>query len=153
MRVHSVRFLLILSISMILLTSELRLINGMGVNDSTYFGFQGTASEPHVPSVQPSSREIIVKFRSHVNLASKPQLFETLNNRFKTEELKLVFENANSYFSNIFKIRFSKEVDLRIVLTDFNSDPNVVYAEPNYVMHTTVVPNDVEYFVSGHIKK
>jgi thermitase len=130
---------MILSISMILLTSELQLINA---KNARTFGFQGTASELHVQS---SSREIIVKFGPHVNLAPKPQFLENLNNRFRTEELKRVFENANSDFSTIFKIRFSKEVDLKIVLTDFNSDPNVVYAEPNYVMHTTVVPNDVEY--------
>jgi len=89
--------------------------------------------------------EIIVKFRSNMSeenigdsfaFAVKPT--GELNRRC---ELKGVEEVS----SKTYKLVFSEDVDVTSIIRQFEADPNVEYAEPNYILNTCVVPNDPNY--------
>ncbi|MFC1546849.1 S8 family serine peptidase, partial [bacterium] len=47
--------------------------------------------------------------------------------------------------SKIYKVTFSKQYDPRQVAEEFKKDPNVIYAEPNYIYRMNTAPNDT-YF-------
>jgi parallel beta-helix repeat protein len=89
--------------------------------------------------------EIIVKFRSSTNeehiggsptLAFKPT--DVLGRRW---DLKGVEEVS----SNTYKFVFSEDVNVTLMVRQFEADPNVEYAEPNYLLKTCLVPNDPDY--------
>ncbi|MFH1387144.1 MAG: S8 family serine peptidase [bacterium] len=49
-------------------------------------------------------------------------------------------------FSNHYKITFSKEVDVKQVISDLEKEPNVISAQPNFIYHTfQTIPNDPSY--------
>lgn len=86
------------------------------------------------------SGEIIVKF--------KPEAFDEegelvadsileLNERYQVVSIERVFKTKPvGDLSNIYKIEFSGDIDIMEVVQVYTEDPNVVYAEPNYIMRT-----------------
>lgn len=91
------------------------------------------------------SGEILVKFKStisviRVNDAATTHInsINELNRRFEVVEMELVL-------SNLYRLTFLKDTDVFSVAREYEADPNVEYAEPNYLSHACVVPNDVNY--------
>ena len=89
--------------------------------------------------------EIIVKFRFNINeehiggpLAFGIKSIGELNRRFGLKGVEEVF-------SNVYKLTFSEDVDVISIIRQFEEDPNIEYAEPNYIFNTCVVPNDANY--------
>lgn len=47
---------------------------------------------------------------------------------------------------NVYRLHLASEVDVLSVVAALNADPAVAYAEPNYIIRTTTVPDDPYYF-------
>ncbi len=99
--------------------------------------------------------EIIVKFKEKVDISIKTvgghhrvglESIDKLNEIYRVTSVKRISkEKSDSIFSNVYKFKVCKDMDLSLILAEYNSDPNVEYAEPNYIYHTCVVPNDSLY--------
>lgn len=88
--------------------------------------------------------EILVKFKSTISMervndaATNIKSVNELNRRFEVAEMKLVL-------SNLYRLTFPGDIDVFSMVREYDVDPNVEYAEPNYVRHAYVVPNDANY--------
>ncbi|HDH12939.1 MAG TPA: hypothetical protein ENG83_12210, partial [Nitrospirae bacterium] len=47
--------------------------------------------------------------------------------------------------SNIYVLRVEEGVDILLAVKEYSGDPNVEYAEPNYIVHADVIPNDPSF--------
>jgi thermitase len=56
-----------------------------------------------------------------------------------------VFDSSDPILSSIYKLKFSKDRSVSDVITLLKEDPNVVYAEPNYIRSVCVTPNDPKF--------
>ena len=104
-----------------------------------------------------SPGELIIKFKDKVDVS-----FSTANNGilrsniFKINFLNelygavsnlQIFKNAKTNsLSNVYKIIFPEDTDLTKIANEYRKDPNVEYAEPNYVYQHCSIPNDPRYF-------
>ena len=51
---------------------------------------------------------------------------------------------------NIYLISLDENADVEAICKEYKKDPNVEYAEPNYIAYTTeTIPNDPDFFSSG----
>lgn len=96
-------------------------------------------------------REIIVEFKSDVYVGSASDRLtgiysvDSLNERHGVAGIEKIFVADDQALSNFYKLSFSTEVDVPSVIEEYCADPNVKYAEPNYVGHAALVPNDARY--------
>jgi len=68
---------------------------------------------------------------------------DALNEEYGVISAEVLFEDEiDSSFSNIYKFKFSSNVDIFAAALEYNDDPNVEFAEPNYIGHTCSIPND-----------
>jgi len=85
--------------------------------------------------------EIIVKYKQDL-----PMNIMTFNDKYDIASLdRLSDDNDFPHNSNVYKISFSKESDINTILKEFKNNPNVEYAEPNYIYRAFILPNDT-YF-------
>lgn len=65
--------------------------------------------------------------------------------------IRVLDENAilSNDMSKIYLVKVSPEAPIEEVVETLAADPNVEYVEPNYIMQTTVIPNDPFYPLSG----
>jgi len=92
-----------------------------------------------------ASGEVLVKFKPSISVKRSDGLLATglesineLNRRFRVIEMSKVFWN-------VYMLRFSESLDVFSVAKEYASNPNVECAEPNYIYHECVVPNDANY--------
>jgi len=83
--------------------------------------------------------EIVVKYKkSKINLKTKA-------GRLKEKELisrQLMEKKGNIRFINASVLKIKDKKTIKEKITEFRKDPNVEYAEPNYVYRTLITPND-----------
>ncbi len=84
-----------------------------------------------------ATNEIIVKFKEKAEITP-----ELVRNNVKTFE-KLSKQDTKNVLSDVYKITYTKNINLPVVLAKYKLDSNVEYAEPNYIYHTCNVPNDM----------
>ena len=92
----------------------------------------GNGSDNLKPEFAPG--EILVKLTSDIESIDK------LNRRFEVESIERVF-------SNIYKLKLPNDADILSIIEVYEANPDVEYAEPNYIYHTCLVPNDPNYTV------
>ncbi|MDP8267248.1 MAG: S8 family peptidase, partial [Candidatus Tenebribacter davisii] len=135
---------------------------------STNFSHQ---LDPNNPEFKPG--EILVKFNDEVELEliSNRGLVETginslddLNSRWQVSEMKQVFKTSekrteNKYIRtykgetievpqlfNIYEITVPEDTDINEAIEEYEQDPNVEFAEPNYFVYTMeTYPDDPLY--------
>jgi subtilisin family serine protease len=56
---------------------------------------------------------------------------------------------AREGLSRIYKVRLSEGTDVKTALAKLKGDPNIEYAEPNYICKVQMLPNDPYYHSSG----
>jgi len=102
--------------------------------------------------------EFIVKFKSGVNfevgsnqenkcivgittvdLLGEQYNVLTLEKIFSFKEISSINTEG---LPNIYKYTVPKDSDILSIVKEYNKDPNVEYAEPNYIYHTFNIPND-----------
>jgi len=89
----------------------------------------GLAKRDYVPG------EILVKFKPHVAAVSR----RGFNERFRAKEIRTIPG------IEVQRLRLPKELPVEEVLQSYQSNPDVEYAEPNYVRRALVVPNDPRF--------
>ncbi|MFH1456770.1 MAG: S8 family serine peptidase [Patescibacteria group bacterium] len=76
-------------------------------------------------------------------------LTQKITANYKTGELLVKFTTSK----NIFKFKFSDEIELDELLHFYNSQDSVEYAEPNYIYHASLEPSDTFYTQQLYISK
>jgi hypothetical protein len=71
--------------------------------------------------------------------------FDALSAKYSITTLSSVFNTTNVRFQNYYKVVFDSSIDVKTVVEDFKSQSGVVIAEPNYIFHTSAVPNDTRF--------
>src|SRR5262245_17764161 len=84
------------------------------------------------PEYAPS--DIIVRFKPGVAAASAESIFPSV---ISSENLPLV--------AGLHDVHLAAGASVEDALAAFQASPNVLYAEPNYVLHTDAIPNDPQF--------
>jgi hypothetical protein len=96
----------------------------------------GSGSATSLPLAPHASGEILVRFRATVSELNKSR---TLS-RVAATRLR-----AFRVIKGLEHHRLPPNVSVAEALEDYRQDPNVLYAEPNYVVHTTAIPDDTRF--------
>jgi serine protease len=78
--------------------------------------------------------EVLVRFREGVSVAGQERAMMALRSRPAASDLRWVGEVA--------VLRDPTELDATILAAQLNTQPEVAYAEPNYLYRTSATPND-----------
>ena len=100
--------------------------------------------------------EIIIKFKEGVRAAETSPSIENLNKRFKAEKMErgiidigpknLQAERVRIHdLSKIYRVKLPRETDIPEAAKEYQKDPSIEYAEPNYIYHAQLTPNDPRY--------
>jgi len=108
------------------------------------------------------TNEFIVKFKEDIGLESSSEdtrirIFSGyfLDKIPGVNAIKNVFKNRGKPFldslglSNVYKVIVSENCDVTSIIEDLENDPNVEYVQPEYIMKTSLLPNDPYYVSSG----
>lgn len=79
--------------------------------------------------------EILVKFKEGTNQGE----INALNAHMRTKELKRIER------INVRRIKLPPDISVEDAVTEYKMDPNVEYAEPNYIIRLTVIPADPNF--------
>lgn len=85
--------------------------------------------------IQFVANEILVKFKSTITTTSQDQSIK----KFGGQRLKKIGKKGLSH------IKLPLNSDIQSALLDFRNDPDVEYAQPNYIYQVNAVPNDTSY--------
>ncbi len=84
--------------------------------------------------------ELIVKFKPEVFDEEGILISESikaLNEKYGLISMEHVFKGKPApELATIYKLKFPAEIDIIEALQEYQKDPSIIYAEPNYVMHT-----------------
>ena len=87
--------------------------------------------------------EFIVKFKESPISCN---YVDTLNEKYNVKYMRKLFINPeNTILDNIYLLEVSYDVDIFSIVEDYNSLPDVVYAEPNYKAYLCGIPNDPDF--------
>ncbi|MDY6934409.1 MAG: S8 family serine peptidase [Spirochaetota bacterium] len=115
--------------------------------------------------------DMLIKFKDNIDFRAEKHMntvstnkasINTLNANFGAVKIERVFNPAMNMYAkrvnkrkyrrvklqhleNVYKITFSTDVDILSIIDRYKRDANVEYAEPNYIYHTSIVPNDPYY--------
>lgn len=116
--------------------------------------------------------EVLVKFKDDVEIRTTKgvgfvrtniESITELNRRYKVKEMEKVFKTAKKrrekkyiriytgevmevpQLFNWYKLKVPDDADITAIVEAYKSDPNVEYAEPNYIARICVIPNDSLY--------
>ncbi len=130
--------------------------------------------DPYNPEFKPG--EILVKFTDEVELqiSSNRGIIETginsldnLNSRWQVSEMEKIFKTSQKrtepkfmktpkgetvevpQLFNIYKIKLPEEMNIEEAIAEFDEDPNVEFAEPNYYVYTMETYPDDPMYQSG----
>ncbi len=109
--------------------------SGSGFSSSTTSHAKGLDSGEYVPD------EVIVKFREEVSRARANNLLETLS----AQDHKTLFTPEKKFNSQFSQIKLPKSQSVEDAIAMYNSDPDVEYAQPNYIYRITATPDDPDY--------
>lgn len=98
--------------------------------------------------------EILVKFKSGISFNSYSvensvgrlgiTSIDNLNTKYNVISFESVINRKSdvSINSNVYKFTFSQDKDIFSVVQDYQKDPNVEYAQPNYIFEYYKIPDD-----------
>jgi subtilisin family serine protease/Tol biopolymer transport system component len=119
--------------------------------------------------------EIIVKFKESSHVLKKAYLkpqntgiksIDKLNKKYRVKKQERIFRSigkksknrfgrllkVKGQLENIYKLSLPKKAKIEFVVKDYKKDPNVEYAEPNFIVETTATtPNDPYYSSQWHL--
>ena len=119
-----------------------------------------TGYSEKIPHQNHSGTDIIVKFKPHVKKAEitnkKLHKFEELNERYDVKSKKELFSKTGKSKEDklkeklgllrIYKITFKQDVNIEEALKAYNSNPDIEYAEPDYLHELHYLPNDPYFY-------
>ena len=97
--------------------------------------------------------ELIVKFReeAYICMSVSPDgilctdipSVDALNRKYQVDSAERIFKyDSVPSLSNVYKFTLPDDASIFSIVEEYNGDPSVEYAEPNYVYHFCNVPND-----------
>jgi parallel beta-helix repeat protein len=158
--------IVIIFLSILIVQSGFNISNSKSLKPILNESFSSDLSESYLPTTKNQetknfekiiydyiSGEIIVKFKNDFSfnfLSSNNESFssnvESLNTLNKKHNIvscnRLYHKKRLDNFSNIYKLKFPKNCDLISIIEDYNNNPFIEYAEPNYIYHFCNIPND-----------
>jgi subtilisin family serine protease len=91
--------------------------------------------------------EFIVKLKKDTTLSSSTQ-FMALNEKHQVSAFEKMFKNAEgTILENIYLVYIPVESDILSIVREYESCPDVVYAEPNGVGTLCGIPNDANFSI------
>lgn len=119
-----------------------------------------TGYSEKIPHQNHSGTDIIVKFKPHVKKAEitnkKLHKFEELNERYDVKSKKELFSKTGKAKEDklkeklgllrIYKITFKQDVNIEEALKAYSSNPDIEYAEPDYLHELHYLPNDPYFY-------
>ncbi|HLP97227.1 MAG TPA: S8 family serine peptidase [Sideroxyarcus sp.] len=111
------------------------LSTGLGLMLAQTLSFAGTAWTPSNGS-QYVKDQILVKFKSGVTAASRAQIAQGLG----ASTVQAVGNQSDMVVASLMPGQTVEQA-----VTTYANDPNVAYAQPNYIYHTQAVPTDPQY--------
>jgi subtilisin family serine protease len=94
------------------------------------------AAQPQAPVPEFVSDEVIVKFRQGTDEFTKDMA------RFRVSGTR---KKLFRYIPGLEVIKLRRGVSVEEAINLYQQDPNVLYAEPNYILKTTLTPDDPRY--------
>ena len=85
--------------------------------------------------------ELLVKFKPTASTQARKAAVAALGGVVQT-----------SLKNNALHVKLNADQTVAAAVATYSSDPNVEYAQPNYIYHTTAVPNDPQYGQSWALK-
>ncbi len=85
--------------------------------------------------------EIVVKFKSHVDESAKQKVSTQLGSS--------IIETSK--YSGVSRVSIPPDKTVEEMVQIYQADPNVEYAEPNYIYHAFMTPNDPYYSYQWHM--
>ncbi len=95
--------------------------------------------------------EMIVKFNENIDISPKIienhveigiKSIDKLNKKHNVKSIERVYRWKKSSFSNTYKFTLPEYCVIPLVAEEFSRNQNVIYAEPNYIYHSLVIPDD-----------
>ena len=114
--------------------------------------------------------ELIIKFKEEPKIKKTKKLdvvtshhsINELNKKFKVNDFEKLFKTAKEPkeetfeingkirkvpdLTKVYKLKVPDDQDILSMAEEYNNDPNVEYAEPNYIAHAYAIPNDEYYY-------
>ena len=90
--------------------------------------------------------EILVKFRKSISTGLTNGIVTT--GIASIDELNMRFEvkGVERILPRVYKLILPEDADTLSIVKEYEGDPNVKYAQPNYIYQLFAVPNDAEYY-------
>jgi serine protease len=132
---------LILAVIALTLSGIVGAANVNDVNDINVYSISTDQQPINALKEHYVSDEIVVKFKDRV----KDEDISKLNERFLTSVLD------KSKFSRFHRLRVPHGKTVSEMIESYKNDPNVEYAEPNYIAKALFVPNDPYFSFQWHL--
>lgn len=88
--------------------------------------------------------EFIVKLKKDATFSNP--LMKSLNEKHKVYALEKIFNNTeDTILNNIYLLHVPLESDILSIVSEYVLSPDVAYAEPNGILHSCGIPNDVNF--------
>lgn len=101
-----------------------------------------------VKNINPVFKHLHKKDADGKFLTAKSQAQRTAG-KFSKRQKRAPVDAKIPDLENIYILELEKDADILQSAADYQNDPNVEYAEPNYIYDTQMVPNDPYYSSSG----
>lgn len=103
-------------------------------------GNSGCQEKENPPSPKYVSGELIVKFKPGIiddEGSIDSESIKALNKEYNLISMERVFKGKPApELTTVYKLKFPAEIDIMKALQEYQKDPSVIYAEPNYIAHT-----------------
>ena len=97
------------------------------------------------------SGEFIVKFK---NPTIQNTSINDLNEKYQIIKMQKIFRKSeNTILNNIYTLSVSEEDDILSIVKDYASLPDVVYAEPNYILRSDIIPMNTQQSIPTFINE
>jgi subtilisin-like proprotein convertase family protein/subtilisin family serine protease len=133
-----------------------KLFAGLAVAAMTTWGC-GSPPQNSNPDPQPGAQtsgskvafakdSVIVRFRNTPTVASARSSLSRIKGTITDKNNDGVYDAyAHIAGGSLAVVQLDKSVTVEKALAQLRSDPSVLYAEPNYIVHTSTVPNDARF--------
>lgn len=135
---------------------RLKKFNYSSLNENEKFLYQSqmttNINEPYVPG------QILVKFRKSFkvernSIQTSDSSINSLLRHVKANDIKRIFPENALFLRDIYLIKFDPNISISDTLQQTIDDPDVEWAEPNYLYSTFAIPNDQDYNKQWGLKK
>ena len=109
-----------------------------------------TLQTPQAITSPYASDRIIVKFKEgkgDVGSFKGRNSISILNSKYGASLEKLVTKTFNKDLDRLYILKVPRNSDIKQIVEDYNNNPDVEYAEPDYVVHALETPNDPYFYL------